>query len=546
MKSNKYVILFLLFLIFEGLSSCSDEIDIKIDDKESLSIYATLNNINGTTTTRCIKDTKDNWSVASFNTGDVVGIYSDKGNMDINNGEGGFTNAPMYFSRAVSSTFQFDNTELNMDRSKFTYNHTTLYYPYSEMMTGTGINLRGEKTDVETSKCLDFLFMGNLNETKLDKENQLSGNFNHLFSELIIVRGEGFENAENEDITVVMKDAYSHLQLEDNTTSQNARYWKIPQLSYNPECGMSVEECRSWKAWQGLPVLLSEVGSDYKDAWYVILPTLLNPQRSTVSYIEIYDNTGEKQQISSLSLYNGTKTIESGWRYVVEIKMEGLVPTVNPCQIIPWSEEIDITDERTVGINNENVFEQWVRDYNSYKQGVSVDLSPYGDLIDDETTKKQTWHFYILDDFDLSGKTKLRINVFTDILDGLDHTLLNITSDNSFFGSLSGEAQLMNLTIEGLTVNNSSEKESIGGLAGTIGDKVQILNCSIDAQVIADCKVGLLGGTINGCSIENSEFTGLLIGNGSSQDSFKYLSATLPSNLTIKNSNYSGIIFTTK
>ena len=241
--------------------SCSDDEDkFQSDESQHLSVTVTLP---GTVfgETRANLEQKDGWSVVSFEKGDEVGLYSSAGNMKTNDGNGPFINASMSFSRSVTTSssgsesgyvtnYQFDNPDLEMDRSKFKYNETTLYFPYCEDMTDKGLPLRRKKDNTGVDRCVDFLLMDHLNSSKLTNEQQLSGSFNHVFSELIIVRGEGFENADNKDITIVLSQGYSHVRLVDNKTNFNKDAWKIPELFYDPSCGMTEAECRKWQAWQ--------------------------------------------------------------------------------------------------------------------------------------------------------------------------------------------------------------------------------------------------------------------------------------------------------
>lgn len=539
--------------------SCGEDIGDTTQILGTNSLYATIErNIDGNT--RTIVDSQDGWSVVSFSNDDMVGLYAKTGNLD---GDGSFINAPMMYSRSVNSTFQFDNANLNMDRSKFQYNTTMFYFPYSYGMETEGMVLR----DKDTGRCLDVLMMGNLEERELTSKQQLSGTFNHLFSELILVRGEGFENAKNRKITVVMKEGFTRLRFIDNPSSSPAvsKMWKVPELYFDPSDGLSMEESRKWEAWPGQD-FEPFVGSGKKEAYYVMLPNRYPYQvtgsnrytvsRTAIDYIELEDNNGVKQQISSFTLNEGTKEMLNGWRYPMEIKMEGLVPTIHPFKILPWGEEQDITEERTVGINDPFEFIDWLKAYNQYvvnpSASIETELLEFGDKHENETTKEVTWHFYILKDLDFNieglPETNLQILKLTDILDGMGNHLENLNLSDSFIEEISGRGCLTNIVIRGLTVNNSNKNQvstGIGALTNILASNGSIINCEVDATLKANCSVGIMAGEVTGGTVKDCNFSGLLIGRRTAGNPYRYLIGLDPQEgvFSMENTNFSGIIF---
>ena len=275
-----------------------------------------------------------------------------------------------------------------------------------------------------------------------------------------------------------------------------------------------------------------------------MLPTMLSNNKTSVDYIQIYDNSGTLQTITSFSLYNGTKQLQDGWRYSLEIKMEGLVPTVNPYQILEWGEERDITDERLAGIKDETEFEQWLFAYNTYKEsGNDSGLENFGDKIED-TDGNVTWHFYLLNSLDLKNQ-KLNISKLTDIFDGLGNTISNLSLENGFINELSGNGELMNINFEGLTVKSNSVSPGGGLVTDMKGGAIN--DCNVDATVISNGPVGIMAATMTGGTVNKATFSGLLIGSASSTGPYKNLLATDPSGeVSITNTNYSSIIFTSK
>lgn len=547
-----------LVLVFM-LSSCNYEEDsILSKGKDSDCLYATIEN-NIITSSRALLDSQDGWSIVSFTQNDVIGLYAKTGNMD----GGGFSNAPMMFSRVVNGTFQFDNPDLNMDRSKFQANATMFYYPYVADIEANGIILRSDENGI--NRCKDILMMENLNSNDLNNKLQLSGNFHHLFSELIIVRGEGFENATNKDIWVVLNEGFTRLKFIDNPSTNGAEVrnmWKIPSLYFDERDGLSQEECRKWQAWEGKAFEPYE-GAGAKEAYYVMLPNLYEYRISgqntlithpVVDYIQIYDNNGELQTISSFTLNGDTKQIKNSVRYPIEIKMEGLVPTIYPYAILPWEEPDNITDERTVGINNENDFLEWLKIYNQYtsnqNSGSDYDeqLKLYGDQHINESTKEVTWYFYILNDLNfLKINENVRISKLTDVIDGLGNKISNLSLTDSFIEEISDNGRIANLTMRGLTVNNSSKtgNDGIGALTNNLSGNGAIINCDVDATLKANCKVGLLAGSASGGTVDGCIFSGLLIGSGTSSRPYRNLIGrnTPDGTIDLIDTDFSGIIF---
>ena len=559
--NRKYLYNFLpLFLAILASSCLNEEPSASRNSNGENSLLATIDN-NFLKATRASIDPQDDWSVVSFSNNDKIGLYAKTGNMD---GDG-FINAPMMFSRSVSGTFQFDNPDLNMDRSKFGAYTTMFYYPYSPDMEQEGMLLRSQKNGVD--RCIDVLMMGNLNPNDLSSKLQLSGNFHHLFSELIIVRGEGFENANKKDITVVLNGGYTRLKFIDNPATNGTEVrnmWKIPNLYFDENDGLTQEESRRWMAWKGDDFKPYE-GVEPKEAYYVMLPNIYEYRitggqntlisHPAVDYIEIYDNNDELQKISSFTLNGETKQILNGKRYPLEIKMEGLVPTIYPYIISPWDDTQDKTDERTIGIRSESEFEDWMLNYNQYTSetnGNNYDdkLLLYGDKHVNETTGEVTWYFYILNDLDFSQyKNKnIRISKLTDVIDGMGNQISNINLEDSFIGEISGNGCLSNLSIRGLSVNNSTKTNSaqgIGAVTDILSENGSIINCSVDATLKASCKVGLMAGEVTGGDVDGCTFSGLLIGSGSSASPYRYLIALDPSSgvFSLKDTDFSGIIF---
>ena len=561
-----FKVIFCLCCCLIIVSCNNDQNEPSINEVYGNSIYVTLGK-NILASTRASYDNQDRWSVAGFTNGDRVGLYALRGNME---GDGSFSNVPMDFTRSVSSTFQFDNPELKMERSQFQADKTLLYYPYQETMEEEGMVLR----QGDNAKCVDLLFMGNLNSDELNKRQMLSGNFNHVFSELIILRGEGFDKAKNKTINVVINKAATRVRFRENPSQGNGsgtarNMWKFPELYFDEKDGLNEEQSRSWEAWQGKDFKINQEKGE-QEAYYVLIPNIypyslsaqgISLTNVSVDYIEIYDDNDILQKVTNFSFTDGTKRLENGKRYPIEIKMEGLVPTVYPYQILNWEDEEDITDERTVGINNSSEFYNWINIYNQYTSdsnpGEKYDtrLLEYGDK-EISSEGKVTWHFYILNDInfkdaDIDFKDKeVRITKLTDHLDGMGNLLSNLRLSDSLIGEISGEGCLSNMVIRGLSVINDEKdiEKGLGGVTNLLAENGRILKCDIDATISADCNVGIMAGSLTGATVEDCIFSGLLIGKGTSDSPYTNLIGLTPAsnNFTLTNTNFSGIIFTQK
>ena len=510
-------------------------------------------------------DHYDKWSYRHFQINDNLGFFASHGDLDIANGEGPIINWPLVCTNAQDNTYRFDSDEL------FSFTHLDtkeifLYYPYHEdIAKGNGMELRrkskleGETTEVE--RCVDFLVGKGIEASLNEKSMLLSGTMAHAFSELIIVRGKGFDDPPQgcEAITVVMQQPYSHIRINCSSTDEQ---WSCkPELVYDST--LDREACLRWEAWQGTNFGITEQNPEGVQAWYALLPTLAG-NRSAVAYIEIYDNEGELRKVSSLKLADNGKTkyLEPGWQYPMQISIEELVPTVNPYPIIPWNkdgEDTDLTNERKRGIHNLVDFEFWQDQYALYLKGSGKqeELLKYGDLITDADGKNQ-WHFYILSDLDFTeypyneGAVAV-IPELRDILDGVsttldNHTFLNHTLKGlkrPLVGNLSGSLLNMDLIQPDIALDRMTGP--VGVLANTMTNAT-VDNCSVDNGTVRSAgPVGMAAGSISGGSVKNSSFSGFMVGRQShapdGDASIRYLFGEAPANTPALNGNFSEVQF---
>ena len=509
----------------------------------------------------------DKWSYLRFDSPtDTIGFFSAYGNLNAEGGNGPFTNEPMVWTRSVEGSTDsrwrgiFSGVNMNYDAGliQTDNNKTFVYFPYAVGADTKGLRLRRKVASDNSERCVDALYIMHIAD---NNDVVMSGSFTHGFSELMITRGEGFDKPPvgSERITIVLNKGFSHVKVMDYPDNNHPDYWKVLMPVYDPdyesEGGLTEEQCRRWDAWRGEDYKPNEL-SDYKPAYYCILPTSLSNYRSVVDYIEICDNLGQWHKITSFYLYTSSnKQLQPGQRYDLNVVMEGLVPTIYPYGIHPWDDFTNVTDERGSGVNDPSQFFEFISTYNSYiRSDGSRDpqyeeaLKKYGDkYVTDGVTG---WHFYINNSFDIStvqgpGQNfNYKINNLCDTIDGLRNTLSNIriTDDSGFIGQLSEGGCVKNLDVAGLNVTNSYASDQVTGGLVNIMTGGTITSCNIDGNINSPGLVGMAVGQMTGGTITGCSFSGLLVGGGTYLNLFGK-EPTVSSTWQTGN-NSSGLIFT--
>lgn len=572
------------FILLAGLTSCSvdqPENERTDDSPLLLSIHA---NICGKELSRAVTNpagTFDEWSYTDFQVGDRMGFFSSGGNYTNGNyGEAPFVNQELIYTGGTGGDNFRDPDDTQFSPTHMKGNEIFMYFPYNQdITTANGITLRTKvgqnKEPLDTARCIDLLSTDYLSiySENTSSKAALYGEFLHTFAELIIMRGKGFDNPPkipgvNEwEIKVVLNTPITGLTVETNEAGEP---WKCtPTFVWDQEAIPGRLEAQTWDAWLGGNFYLTEQDTQGQNAWYVVVPTIgcqanvgakRAGVRTVVEYIELYDNDGNLQRVSSLRLSNSnSKYVDGGWRYPMQISMEELVPTANPCAIVPWKPDVDLTDARVRGINNVTEFNNWITAYNSYLANPADDLYlnalfQYGDLYKNADGTNY-WHFYVLSDLDLSS---LYTNVNTplipqlkDILDGQSTNFsngrflnYNITGLKApLVGVLTGEnADVINFNFlhPDLQFENE-ETEPAGIVANSMADGASVVNCTIRQGTMyhPGGPAGMIAGSIEStCLIKDCNVSGYLI----SDSNFDALVGTAPGgSYTSENNNSNNV-----
>ena len=556
------------FFIFLGVASVSCSEDLESTDVNScrrFEVTAAIENKDFSPATRVetyYGDGQDNWSFSRFSEKkfiarplsqkdnstweweEALGFYSNRGNNQSQDGK--FVNEKMWYTRSLEDDryATFISTEMDVNLNDLRSGGAA-YFPYVEDIETTGLELRWVKNDPSDNleRCIDGLIMRRLT-TDGTTVSGMNFHFYHAFSEMVIVRGEGFDKPKgDEEINVFLTEGYSHAVLEDyQKVEENQSYYKNFKFQYNEDYSLvkSKDECKKWGTWKGnYSFTQSGTAAIVKDAWFVLLPGGFDANRPSVDYIEIYDNYGTLHKITDFNLYNNDgKRLNWNERYILEIKMEGLVPTCNPVLVEPWGEDVELAQRQATGISTASDFQDFVTAYNGYANDrTSSDntLKKYGDVSIEESTGEKYWHFYINDDFEFSDNNPV-ISLLhqNDIIDGLNNKVSGITG--TFIKELNGSLQDINLVVN---IKEENKTGSIGPIETINGGTVT--NSTVYGTInCPKANVGMLAGTGNNPTVKNCIFSGLLLGLSTSDNIF----GAIPGGDYTKDANStSGVIF---
>ena len=532
MKIIRHIRIFVGLTLTAALTACSERplSDTPHHGGQDVILAATI--AGSESATRAVTSNVDaNSTHTRFDKYDAIGFYSGSGNV-ANGGDEPFVNAKLVCDGTESGStdnrwrglFKPVDMEYDIGLIKNNVAQTFAYYPYTENMETEGMELRQLIDGVY--RCIDALTMST--NISVTDAAMLSGSFNHAFSEVVILRGYGFDDPplgddgiKKDGIKVVTTLPYSHAKVVINE-NDNHKDWKILKPVFDEERYESeAQKYREWEAWDGEPYI-DDSGKEFP-AKYVIIPTAISGDRSTVNYVELYDNFGTLHKVTSFGLMNeGDKRVSPNERYYLTIKLEGLQPTIYPFAITPWAEEERYTEQRATGINTPTGFEEFVREYNRYNERgrnsaeVEEILKKYGDKHEDNGVV--SWHFYINNDLDFSSSSvdNLRITTLRDIIDGRTRTIKGIKSDKAFINEMSKGAEIRNLKITGLNITSQSA-DFAGGLIHEMNGGL-ITGCNVDGDLKAQSAAGLAVGHFTAGTIKDCSFSGLVVGASSSYE----------------------------
>ena len=522
------------------LTSCTTEADIPGLQAGAgpATFYVTIDNL-AVADTRASKNSTDNWGIATFGAGDVCGMFATGGRQSPTD-QSVYTfpvdNEPMYYEGRTDNYYRFGNAEVVLDPTSMGSYYSLLYYPYYPDMPDAedqsdlpGLKIR--QTDVDgIEKCVDLM---TTDTYRINVSNGvMKPNFNHRFYSLAIQRGEGFRNAKDRRIWVVMASPVTDIRVH------RPRYEYVFSTQYHPAEGeevmtrivtqngkeypsFDVNKYQLFETWQG--AALNGIESRF-----AILPP------KPIAFLFMQDDYEEWHVVSDFALYTGTldtssgkspKQGDSGYRYILTIDLVGVDVTVRPVTVVPWNDETNITDIYKVGINTYQEYNEWASIYNSYvERGRPEDetivnqLKNYGDAV--RVGDRYEWKFYINHKMEFPSSEFVRIYRLEDTLEGTS-TYTNYTISNIrdyLIESIEDGGVLKALDFDDLFIiqpETDSEVVQFGAVTKELkGGTIE--GCNIrNAIVVGNNEVGILAGEVKGGTVKNCDISGDVIGTSS-------------------------------
>lgn len=464
------------------------------------------------------------YTSGGFKMGQQIGFYSEKNN---DGATPAFSNECLtYTSESDEGHYQtFKSDNLIPEKAAY-WGKVFVYYPYNDQNTGNDINIYKDDGSV-----IDLLTSTSIGPNG----GNLSFCFTHAFSMLFIFPSErGFKNAISQNsngIKVVLEQGI------ENVTVNSAR----TDLIFNPA---ESDEHTSFTAVKNTAEFSTPGWGEHakESFFYVLLPS-----GTTIKHIEIVDDFGRTQYVRPVE----TLTMQKNTRHAVTIQMTGDEPTLWPWEVAEWnSENEDIKVDDNPGIYSTDDFNSWISAYNSYCSETTpnpegengLELKKYGDFGE---TNEGKWTFFLRNDIDCSGYTFSEfITTFDGVLDGLNHTLSNVTLNGEtpgFIGTLTGTLQ--NLKVDNVNIYATQADAPIGTLANQMTGGT-ITNCDVTKFLIeANGPVGAIAGAItSGSTItDNTYKNGELIGTESKDNT--YIVGTQEGEMPLTGNRYADVLF---
>lgn len=294
-----------------------------------------------------------------FTEGDVIGFYSESGNLDA---DGGFSNEPLY-----CSSKRFVSYDIRVDYN--TIKPAASYYPYYDKMDDPddlGMDIFNADGTVK-----DILFSANYSIKIADTKGftGLNGGYEHAGALFNIRLGEGFDAAPNQTVKVRLSYPIKYFKFVPSTKTN---YYMTIRWNYDP-----ADENDEEAHWFTLRELTDNNGEKYYSA---VLPTYSSDALGlpsiplTVEYVSLLDNSGEERKLQT-----GTVVDDQLWwgnRYTYIVKTEGLKPTIYPFSIEPWGQQTIETVNS--GIATADDLRNWFTTYNKDRSSSNEELKKYG------------------------------------------------------------------------------------------------------------------------------------------------------------------------
>ena len=503
--------------------------------------------------TRASLNAYDHWSVSTFGPGDEAGMITVYGRQNPEN-RADFSlpvqNERMVYEGRMGTYYRFGTTEIVIDPQTVNSDASFMYYPYYADMpdpddkTGLpGMPLRQMDGGIE--KCVDFMCTikwtsGTVNVLyRIQLTNGvLTPEFKHYFTSLVLQRGEGFENAPDKRIWVVMKNPYTDVRFNVyHSSGSNSYYYHKYILQYNPEVfgptgddlmvdlhrlpyedsaddpketePFNVNKYALWQTWEG---------NAYNglESRYVVIPPL-----EDVYFIYIQDNYGNWQKVSDFKLDTG-KAGAHGTRYTLTIMLVGTKVVVRPVSIVPWDEELNIADMRDFGINDTSEYFNWVSAYNAYIAGDHSEsavekLKEFGEATENTATGELSWTFYINDNLDFGGVNSndfAQITRLDDAIEGAStYTNYSIANIRDTMVKKMGEGGAIRaLDFENIYLVQQTSDEPFGALVGVMeGGTIERCNM-LNGVLVSENEVGMIAGKATGGKVSECVVSGNVIG----------------------------------
>lgn len=549
---------------------------------------------------RAVLDTYNHWTIASFGPNDETGLVTLKGRQNpenISDFSLRVENERMvYEGRVGMDAYRFGTTEIVIDPETVNSDASFMYYPYFADMPSAddksglaGMPLR--RTDDGIEKCIDFMTTMSPTQNVVTAKYRLTltngvltPKFYHYFTMLILQRGEGFRNAPDKRMWVVMKNPYTDIKFKITYSNYNffGYYLQYTPDAFEPEGAdlmvdlhslpknrdgddegegddesgdgeddngsaddenpFNVNKYALWETWEG-------GAHNSIESRYVVIPP-----SEEVFFVYIQDDYGTWQKVSDFKLADG-KSGDLGYRYVLTIKLVGTKAVVRPVSIVPWNDEINIADIRKVGIDDYSEYYDWVSTYNAYIESGRNDsyvesLSKYGDATLNTETGDMSWSFYINNDLTFRDDHMAdfaQVKLLEDAIEGsstyINYSISNIRNTMVAAMGAGGAIRALDFKDVYLVQAEQSDPQPYGALVGEMrGGTIERCNI-LNGVLVSTCEVGMMAGRASGGEVRGCTVSGNVIGS-STADGYYGLFGTVEGNsLTVVNNRTAGLQF---